>query len=251
MSVIIKLKESVNRIVNASALKSGISKIEKYKNKYSNERCFIIGNGPSLSVIDLEKLKNEYTFAANRIYKIYERTAWRPSFYCVQDYDVIMASYKSINNISESKKFVGITPTRHYPALKDCIAFKLVLDIKPYPELPGFSIDPAFGLYNSFTVTYACIQIACYMGFKKIYLIGVDHKYSVEKKADGTVVKHEGLKDHFDDNDKIDNIPQLDKSTLAYMAAKEYAYKHGIEIYNATRGGALEVFPRIDFDTLF
>ena len=36
-----------------------------------------------------------------------------------------------------------------------------------------------------------------------------------------------------------------------YMCAKEYAERHEIKIYNATRGGKLEVFERVDFDSLF
>ena len=37
----------------------------------------------------------------------------------------------------------------------------------------------------------------------------------------------------------------------AYKIAKKYAETHGIKIYNATRGGEMEVFERVDFDSLF
>ena len=46
-------------------------------------------------------------------------------------------------------------------------------------------------------------------------------------------------------------IPNTDQSTLTFLAAKRYADAHGIKIYNATRGGKLEVFPRVEFDSLF
>ena len=82
------------------------------------------------------------------------------------------------------------------------------------------------------------------MGFKEIYLLGVDHSYSTELDENGNLLKNENVRDHFSDNDKIENVPQTFKSALAYKAAKEYAEKHGIKIYNATRGGKLEVFER-------
>ena len=43
----------------------------------------------------------------------------------------------------------------------------------------------------------------------------------------------------------------IDEATLSYQAAKQYAQTHGIKIKNATRGGKLNVFQRVDFDSLF
>ena len=41
--------------------------LKTLKGIHIGKRCFIIGNGPSLRVEDLEKIKDEYTFAANRM----------------------------------------------------------------------------------------------------------------------------------------------------------------------------------------
>ena len=104
-----------------------------------------------------------------------------------------------------------------------------------------FSEDVARVVYGGATVTYACIQIAVYMGFKEIYLLGVDCNYCKgsnsnyffwEQKAD--VMNH-----------------KEDRMVLSYESAREYADSHGIKIYNATRGGMLEVFERVEFDSLF
>ena len=77
------------------------------------------------------------------------------------------------------------------------------------------------------------------MGFEKIYLLGVDHSANSYAAALGTV-NMENL-----------NLAQTDKATLAYMVAAEHAKNNNYRIYNATRGGYLEVFDRIDFDKLF
>ena len=44
---------------------------------------------------------------------------------------------------------------------------------------------------------------------------------------------------------------QIDMQLAAYQKAKTYADTHNIKIYNATRGGKLEVFQRVEFDSLF
>ena len=41
-----------------------------------------------------------------------------------------------------------------------------------------------------------------------------------------------------------------DKMIDAYKVAKQYADDHNIKIYNATRGGKLEVFERVDLDDI-
>ena len=64
--------------------------MKQFKDLYQGKRCFIIGNGPSLKADDLDCLKNEYTFAANRIYEILDKTDWRPWAYVVVDKNLQM-----------------------------------------------------------------------------------------------------------------------------------------------------------------
>ena len=68
-------------------LTDGYRRIRKFKNIHSGERCFIIGNGPSLNADDLDKLAEQgyVTFAFNRIYHIFDQTDWRPTYYMSQD----------------------------------------------------------------------------------------------------------------------------------------------------------------------
>lgn len=40
----------------------------------------------------------------------------------------------------------------------------------------------------------------------------------------------------------------IDRSLVVYRLLKKYADKHGIQIYNATRGGNLEIFPRVKLE---
>ena len=250
-SIIKSAYRNVNLARNKLRIACDKNRVKKLKKMYLGKRCFIIGNGPSLTIEDLEKLKNEYTFATNRIYSLFNKTEWKPTFYCVQDTALMLRSHKEISRIKADFKFgpLVLGDKRHYPPIYGASYLELISE-DFYPELPNFSDRIENGVYEGYSVIYACIQLAVYLGFEQIILLGVDHQYSVERKADGQIVRKEGVRDHFDDEDKIDNLPQLDKSTLAFKAAQIYANTHGVEILNATRGGALDVFERIDFDSI-
>lgn len=110
-----------------------------------------------------------------------------------------------------------------------------------------FSGDISRRVHYGTTVTYDCLQIAAYMGFKKIYLLGMD--LAPYKQGDKSAVQYS----NFFEMGGQEKKPQMwiDKILRAYLSAKKYADAHNIQIYNATRGGYLEIFDRVDFDKLF
>jgi len=230
--------------------------IKSLRQKHTGERCFIIGNGPSLRKEDLEKLRHEQTFAANRIYLVFDEVKWRPTYYVVIDNKVQFKYKEEIAKVDAKIKFQGISPlvgvrTR----LKGFIQFWVDIKISS-PMNPPFSTNLLNGIYEGGTVTYAALQLAIYMGFKEIYLLGIDFSYSSVVHMDGTISSH-NVKDYFSDNylagKKIEEfawLPNLERQEQAYIKARELAEQNGIKIYNATRGGKLEVFERVDFDTL-
>lgn len=232
--------------------KSSIRQLNKLKDSHKGERCFIIGNGPSLAPEDLDKLKKEFCFASNRIDKMFGYTDWRPTFYCTQDITIIQTYRDILKKIHAPYKLMVYAGSRKIGYIGKAL-YTPFIDLDFYPNPPTFSEDIAAGIGEGFTVTYTCMQIAAYMGFKEMYLIGMDHNFPVDIKEDGTVVKND-VKSHFYDkekNVKTHVYPMLYKTELSYKTAKEYADKHDIKIYNATRGGKLEIFERVDLDSLF
>lgn len=233
------------------------SKNSYLKKLHKDKRCFIIGNGPSLKPDDLELLNNEITFGTNRIYGIYNKTKWRPTYYCIQDYMLINDLINDIiPKTKESKiRFFPINNyLKHYKILNRQKNIKyFYLNIKGFnPTLPNFSEDISKEVFEGQTITYTALQIAIYMGFKEIYLLGIDHSYSIEENKNG-VIEHKNTTDYFNGapTDGITKRPyNIDNTTLAYIAARRYAEKIGVKIYNATRGGKLDVFERIDFEKL-
>jgi hypothetical protein len=74
------------------------------------------------------------------------------------------------------------------------------------------------------------------MGFKEIYLVGIDW----------SGINPEREMSHFDGEVWTD-LP-ANQFRAGYVSAKKYADSHGIKIYNASRGGDLELYERVDLD---
>ena len=219
-------------------------RLKQYEKIHNGERCFIIATGPSLTVDDLEKLKNEYTFSMNSIYKIFDKTDWRPTYFGIQDKNVYNILSKDIRFCELRNKFIADIIADEFSVSDDSILVPLDMMNHLYYKLKTFDTkfsDNAYSIiYDGGTITYTLMQLAVYMGFKEIYLLGCDCDYNGEKQ-------------HFADYGLTVNINDRPEAKMfnAYKTAKEYADKHDIKIYNASRGGKLEIFERVNFDELF
>lgn len=223
---------------------------KKIKDSKKGKRCFIIGNGPSLNKDDLDKLVGEDCFAANEIHKIFSNTKWRPSYYLITD-RYSKTSPETIEKIECKIVFLGDYYWRFNTVLrKDAICLHQHFNMND--EKYEFSEDISKKIICSPTVSYAAMQIAAYMGYSEIYLLGFDHSYTFEFAKDGSVIKTNKVSTHFFEDDVPEDIvANVLGMTKAYEAFKDYAIRKGIIVKNATRGGKLEVFERINFDSLF
>lgn len=252
LSPIVNIKKAINRR-NFSKSKDAAT-IRMFKNTHLGERCFIIGNGPSLTPEDLTLLKNEFTFASNRIYYMFDRTKWRPSVYMCSDADVLIEEISTIKKLQLPNKFVSLTAKKFGRRQEDNINYffidgKFLLDKKQDVQTE-VSEDVSHHFSKTRTVTCSAIEFAIYMGFKKIYLLGCDHSYAITQYSDGRIVKNENVNNYFKGMEGSQSIAihPIDKATECYHVCRDYADAHGIMIYNATRGGKLEVFERVSLD---
>lgn len=232
-------------------------RLTAYKGKYAGKRCFLIGNGPSLRAEDLTKLheSGEITFAFNRIYNIFDKTPWRPTFYISQDEKMLTGCADIVSKLQGTEKFIPIQlKWWHDIAINNAIYFNIAAQQTEDPRQFRFSDNISQCMYNSSTCMYTAAQIAAYMGFQKIFLIGVDHHFHISQNNRGEIVVDNSVKDYFTDKYNEDKdrlyIPNTERSTLTYLAMKHHCNARNIVVYNATRGGKLEVFPRIGFDSL-
>ena len=221
------------------------------KDKYKGERCFVIGNGPSLRQTDVSKLKDEYTFGMNRIYLAFEEWGFQTSFLasvndlvieqCVDDFLALdMPRFFSWR----SRKFFPKNTAENLPTFL-------------YTTYDGikFSEDARYRMWEGATVTNVCLQLAYHMGFETAILIGVDHNFTSKGDANKTVVSDGDDPNHFDPRYFGKGfrwqLPDLDTSEIGYAIARANFEADGRQILDATLGGKLQIFEKVDYDSLF
>ncbi|SCZ81226.1 6-hydroxymethylpterin diphosphokinase MptE-like protein [Pseudobutyrivibrio xylanivorans] len=226
----------------------------KFKNRYKGKRCFIIGLGPSLRVEDLDLLENEICFASNRIYQLFDKTKWRPEFYCTGDPNFSVIVKDELPTIVKQCKYVilGLLHLKNYG--EEISKENNVYFYKTIPGTPFDGVRKEYGHYKERvdltreidsvgTITYEMIEMAIYMGFSEIYLLGIDNSYVGDKKyTDGISAKSEN------EAQLLQTTVKTDSWTRGYTNINKIANNRNIKIKNATRGGFLEVFERVKLE---
>ena len=229
--------------------------------KHQGQRAFVIGNGPSLNKCDLTLLKDEVTFGVNSIFLNYENMGFTPTYYFVEDIFVAEDRAEQINAFRGPTKFFGNYLRYCLSNDPDTLWLNVCVLYKEYPDFPHFSRNAARMLWVGGTVTYLCLQMAYYMGFTEIYMIGFDHSYHIPK-SNVDIGRHgrDMLSTQDDPNHFHPDYfgkgyrwhhPQVDRMEKAFRKAKQAFEADGRSIYNATVGGNLEVFERIGYKNLF
>ncbi|WP_395690763.1 6-hydroxymethylpterin diphosphokinase MptE-like protein [Nocardioides sp.] len=222
-------------------------RIAQLRSSRAGEQCFVVGNGPSVRVEDLEALRGRATFGCNRIFEIYDRTEWRPEFYIAQDvYDARLPVHATEDR--DSTRFVGAYFRRRWGLTGH---EPLCFNGKKSVRNRGFSDDCAAWVGEFGTVTFTALQFAAYLGFKQVVLIGIDHSYARTLQAGGEIATESERKDHFySAPNRPDSLANITLMEDAYRTAKEGCDRVGCEVVDATRGGHLQVFPKVDLDEL-
>ena len=221
--------------------------LRQFHNKHQGQRCFIIGNGPSLKKMDLSPLRHEYTFGLNRIYLLFGKLGFTTTYYVSINALVIEQFGRDIQELATTK-FISWAGRKWVSATPD-------LMFVPTVQYAEFFTDISQGVGEGSTVTYAAMQIAYYMGFEQVILIGVDHSFATKGKPHTTVVSEDDDPNHFDPKYFSKGVrwqlPDLPASEVAYRIAKERFEQTGREIVDATVDGELRVFRKIDYHSLF
>lgn len=226
------------------------------KNQYTGRRGFIIGNGPSLKIDDLTMLQehDEISIASNKIFLAFEQTPWRPNVFTIADG---LVWDKIGHALHEDIDLVHIRSTLDYKKSNLPVrVWKRLKDTYHSGSEVCFSDDIAKGMYPGGTVTFENLQLGIFLGLNPIFIIGCDHYYGGEDDEKGITINHKkGVENHFikgyrKPGEKAGKA-NIGMMNTAYLSAKEYADANNIKVYNATRGGYLDIFERANFDDLF
>ncbi len=222
--------------------------LKRFHNIHRNRRCVIIGNGPSLNKMDLRFLAREYTFGMNRIFLGFEQWQFQPTYYVAVNTLVLEQNVEIIQGLG-MPKFIRSTVGMNY--LYD---FNNTVLLRLHGH-KYFSKDLLQGYHEGYTVTYVAMQIAYWMGFDEVILIGVDHNFATKGPANQEVLSDSADPNHFHPDyfgpGMKWHLPDLEQSEISYRMAKTAFEEEGRRLLDATVGGKLDIFPKVDYRKLF
>ena len=209
---------------------------------HKGERCFIIGGSPSLNTLDLTLLNNEYTFTTNRGYKLKEQGLTQSNYHIMSDIYTFTEDHAEKEIPSDwAEKFI-IYAGIDFP-YKNSIFFNYLISLNS--SNLNFQINCVDNLSECGTVIYFALQFAYFMGFKNIYLIGVDLDFD---KTKGHVYKETPGEQKRQQNH---SIIYADKMLHGLEFATNFLQKNNIHIYNASPSGVVDCMPRVKYEELF
>ncbi len=225
-----------------------VRRLEGYRDIYRGKRCFVIGNGPSLRQMDLRPLQNHYTFGLNRIYLAFP--AWGfTTTWLVSVNDLVLEQSAAEMQALALPKFLTWRARSWFRADERA----LFLDTD-FTGAENFSGDATKRLFEGFTVTYVALQLAFFMGFEEIILIGVDHNFVTQGQPNQAIVSQGDDPNHFAPNyfgaGFKWQLPDLAGSERAYTLARQAYAQAGRRVLDATVGGKLTIFPKVDYCTV-
>ncbi|MEW6402364.1 MAG: 6-hydroxymethylpterin diphosphokinase MptE-like protein [Chloroflexota bacterium] len=232
--------------------RESIRRLAELKDIHKGKRAFVIGNGPSLRQTDMTKLKNEFTFGMNRIYLMFPELGFSTT-YLVSINDLVIEQCASEIAALDLPKFLAWRSHRHFPANLPVSNSPIFL-YTTYTG-PKFSRDVRGRVWEGATVTNVALQLAFHMGFQQVILIGVDHNYTSKGDANKAIVSEGDDPNHFSPayfgKGFRWQLPDLDTSEIGYMFARDAYRGAGREVLDATVGGKLTIFTRVNYDSLF
>ncbi len=226
-------------------------RIRKYHNFYRGQTAVLMGNGPTLNSVDFDLIKNLPTFGVNAVYLKKDEMGFLPTHYLVEDVFVAEDRAEEIHALKGPTKWFGNYLRYAIKDDPDTLWMNVSVSYGNFADFPYWSPIAGRIIYCGGTVSYLAMQLAYYMGFQRLILVGFDHHYVVPDDAEvsGTqILSHGSDPNHFDNTyfgqGKRWHLPMVDRMEIAYKKAHKNWLASGREIVNATAGGALEVFPR-------
>lgn len=241
------------------ATRKPVKTMRSFRDLHRGQRCFILGTGPSLKEIDPAPLRGEVTFGMNAGFLVNDWLGFEPTYYAVDEFLVYHDRFQDI------KEHV-VDSTCFFPVQFECHGFnrqnhhyvRTLYELDGRGDWPAFSNDASRLVWCGGTATYFCLQLAWFMGFQEVVLLGMDHSYArppdlIERGDEWTSqspdVNH-CHPDYFGPGYRWRD-PRTDRMEKAYQAARRSFERGGRRIVNASVGGKLEVFDRVDYRSLF
>lgn len=245
--IVTLLKAFYSNCIDRLFHKNEYNRLKQFKDIHKGKRLFIVATGPSLTLDDINLIKGEICFSMNSIYKLFDKTDWRPDYFAIYDQRV----YKLLNEDLKKQNFnCAFCPAMNTDWEKPFV-YKTPVNwdwkylFKEYASIikHDFSNDITKHVYPGTNVVYVIFQIAFYMGFSDIYILGADCTMATNNHCKAV---------EYGNNTDISSqtIVPNEHVIADYATIKDMATQRGINVYNATRGGALEIFKRVKLEDI-
>jgi len=241
-----------------------LKKNVELKDKYNNERIFILGSGSSILLYDLKVLNNEYVMTQNSFHMHKDISYVDPNIHCVVPY------YQSNKEISIWVDYIADMKARMPNSLflwglnTKALIDKYHEDIseKSYYirtkynllTLKKAKVNISKTIMTIPTVLTQCLTVAIYLGFKEIYLLGFDldqichtndqtygRFYGMSKITETEFEKYANQRLDVETTDGWYTWWLMNKQ---FFLIKHFADQNNISIVNGTQGGILSYFKR-------
>ena len=214
------------------------------KDQFYKKPVLIVGNGPSLNITPLDDFKSAPSIGMNKIDLLYDKYEWRPNFVvCVNNLVVKQHWQKMLD--SKVPIFLGWK----------C---RWMLPFRARSSFNFFNLSPESLFQSDFsqivgsgsTVTYTALQLAFYIGADPVIIVGVDHSFKVDGEPQEIQKRKTDDVNHFHpdyfEKGQYWGVPNLVESEKEYELARNAFEQDGRRIFDATVGGRLNVFEKIN-----
>ncbi len=224
------------------------------KKRHKGRTIFVLGNGPSVQITDLDRLTGAVCIALNRFYLAYSRTQLRPTYTVCAGTPLLEDHGADILNAAGTPVLApldDLVQMRDPKSLDGILAFHRRPDDTPTFEPNVFK---GFGRCGDDAV-FPALQLAAWMGAARIVIYGADQSYTVadEAEREGELVRDAGERNHFiagyRQKGQYWRPPDESQINAAMAEARVWSDRNKAPIVNATRGGRLEAFERTEFDS--
>lgn len=234
-----------------------------FKNCHRGKRAFVVGTGPSLQNQDISPLASEITYVMSGFWKHESTKHWQPTYYCLSDpiyfdgSEAMQSFFRSLTeHVYDSTFFVpafGRSVVLEQKLLPEDRTYWLSF-VDDFNMIVKPSIDFTDFIPSAMTISQLCLMAAIYMGCSPIYLLGLDHDWLSHRNQHQHFYQgHAGLESHPEVKPVLADHSYKTVIECAliiwqgYEVLKNLAWRNGITILNATDGGFLDVFDRVDY----
>jgi len=237
---------------------SFLKKNNNFKNKYINQKFFIIGLGPSINNYDLTKFKNKNVIMVNRSFRLKEYESLKPKFHLFIDSKLATNIWPLtfIDEVFKKNPDTIIFLNAKWYHLEKFSKYRnhnqiFWVKFHPVSFFNGkYSYDFTKSISTGSTVIECAINLSVYLGSKDINILGVEGNgisklmCNQDSHWDGKDSDYEQHNSLLFANDMISSSRGIRQWHIISKKLKNI----NVNIYNLSKEGILDAYPYKSFE---